>query len=122
MATQFLLYTDKSSLLKKNSRYVQGGTTDVLSYGLGYWDERGDILTNQIDDIPVYITADYAQRADKIAFAIYGRTDLEWLVLQYNNIVDITTELVPGTWISVPSALRTFSDILTNNVQYQAIT
>lgn len=118
----FKLYTDKSSLLKKNSRYVQGGTTDVLANSLGWWEKREDIPADQLDDVPVYITTDYARRPDKISFDVYGRTDLVWLVLDYNNIVDINTELIPGTWIKVPSVLRTFSDILVNNVQYQPIT
>jgi len=121
MFTLFKLYTDKSSLLKKNSRYVQGGTTEILASGLGWWEKREDIPVDQLDDIPFSITSNYARRPDKIAFDIYGRSDLTWLVLEYNNIVDLNTELVAGVIIKLPSVLRTFSDIVTNNVQYQAI-
>lgn len=119
--TQFLLYNDKSSVLKKNTRYVQGGVTDVLPNALGWWEEAS-IPTDQVDDILFTITAAYDKRPDKIAYQLYGRTDVTWLVLQYNQIVDVNTQFISGMQIWLPSPSRVFSDILTNSVNYQAAT
>ena len=119
--TKFLLYNDKSSVLKKNTRYVQGGVTDIFPNSLGWWEEA-DIPTHQVDDILFTITAAYDKRPDKVAFQFYGRTDITWLVLQYNQIVDVNTQFISGMDIWVPSSSRVFSDILTNSVNYQAAT
>lgn len=112
----FSLYQDKSSILKKNSRYVQGGSTEILPNALGWWEKREDIPKNQIDDIPFKITQKYALRPDNISYAVYGRSDLGWLILEYNNIVDINEELIVGVIIAIPSPLRAFSDILTKTM------
>lgn len=104
----FKLYTDKSSLNRKYSRIVLGGTTDVLNDGreLGWW-EKKEFPKNQNDDINFIITLEYSCRPDKISYYMYGREDLMWLVLQYNNIVDINEELIAGKTITLPSYQRT---------------
>lgn len=115
----FKLYDDKSSVLKKNTRYVQGGTTEIFPNRLGLWEKRTDIERDAITDGEFTITARYARRPDRIAYAYYQRNDLQWLILQYNNIVDINTEFVTGRLIYLPSPLRVFSEILTNPIKYQ---
>ncbi len=116
----FKLYQDKSSVLKKNSRYVQGGDTEVFPKSLGWWEERTDILVRESDDLTFYVTTEYERRADKIAYFVYGRNDLEWLVLQYNKIVDINEQLLSGVTLVLPSQNRVFTEILTKNIKYQA--
>lgn len=113
----FLLFTNKSSVLKKNSRYVQGGTTVVLPNALGWWDKIL-IPSGQIDDIQYPITPQYNKRPDAVAYFLYGRTDVTWALLQYNDIVDINEEFVTGVKIMAPSPMRLFSDILTNPISY----
>jgi hypothetical protein len=117
----FKLYTDKSSVLKKNSRYVQGGDSDVFPNSIGWWEKRSDILTDQADDIQMTLTMLYQGRPDLVSYQVYGRPDLAWLVLQYNNIVDINEEFVAGVVIQLPSKTRVLTDICTNTIGYQQI-
>lgn len=123
----FQLFPDKSSLLKKNSRYVQGGTTDILGVKalgntLGFWDKNNDVPTNQVDDIPLTLSSEYNLRPDKVAAFFYGRTDVTWELLDYNNIVDLNEEFVTGAIIRIPSANRLFGDILTSPIPANAYT
>jgi hypothetical protein len=123
----FQLYTDKSSLLKKNSRYVQGGTTDIIGTNttgniLGFWDEREDVPINQVDDIQFVLTSDYNLRPDKIASDYYGRTDVTWEILNYNQIIDVNEEFITGAMIRIPSAIRLFGQILTIQIPSNAYT
>jgi len=108
----FKLYDDKSSVLKKTSRYVQGGFSDVGEKFIRWW-ERTPIQRDDITDIIYTIELRYAGAPDAIAYLYYGRNDLGWIVLQYNNIVDINEELAVGKVISLPSRNRVFYDILT---------
>jgi hypothetical protein len=108
----FKLYENKSSVKKKNSRYLQGGTTDVFKERLGWWEKRTDILVDQIDDIEFTITKRYEHRPYLVAKIFLGREDLEWLVLQYNEIVDVMEEFVAGRTIRIPSKNRTEFSII----------
>ena len=96
------------------SRYVQGGITDVFSNRLGWWD--GYELTTAPDDVTFQLDAKYNTRPDLLAYDMYGKATLMWLVLQYNLIVDINTEFITGATITLPSKARLFQSILT----YQA--
>lgn len=111
--TQFKLYDDKNSLLKHYSRQRQGGKTDIFEKRLGWWERRTDIPKNQVDDITFTIESEHEFRPDIVAIEVYGRTDLEWLVLQYNNIVDVNQEFKSGMVIKLPSANRALYDIAT---------
>lgn len=106
----FELYTDKSSLDVKDSRLVMGGTTTKTGIFLGYW-EKKEIPREPDTDITFSVTNDYAYRADKIAYKLYGRSDLEWIILQYNNIIDIMEELKSGVVLTVPSADRAINNL-----------
>lgn len=96
------------------SRYVQGGLTDVFVNRTGWWD--GYELASATDDIKLVLTPKYNTRPDLLAYDMYGKSTLMWLVLQYNLIVDINTEFVTGVTVILPSKSRVFSSILT----YQA--
>lgn len=103
----FKLYTDKSSLDRQYSRLNIGGTTDVLNNGsvLGWW-EKKEFVHNATDDIQFIITKSNEYRPDIISYLVYAREDLAWLVLQYNNIIDINEELVSGAILALPSYNR----------------
>lgn len=109
----FRLYENKTSMRKKNSRYLQGGTTDVYKERLGWWERRTDIPNNQFDDTVFTITKRYEHRPYLVAKIFLGREDLEWLVLQYNEIVDIMEEFVAGREIRIPSKSRVNFSITT---------
>lgn len=96
----------------RNSRYVQGGETDRFQKRLGWWERRA--IPRQDDDLRIVVGAEEAQRPDLIANRVYGKANLAWLVLQYNNIVDEKTELTISTELRLPTQRRVILDILTN--------
>jgi len=102
-----------SSVNNKNSRYVQGGETITKNTRLGWW-EPYDFERRQ-DDQDFYVTGKYVGRPDLIAYDMWGQAQLAWLVLQYNNIVDITEELVEGVDLVLPSQRRVSTSILTKS-------
>lgn len=105
--------TFKKSTDNRNSRYVQGGTTDIFTNRLGWWERR--ILERQDDDIRLVIGSTEGSRPDLISFRIYGKATYSWLVLQYNNIVDPITEMVPGKELYLPTQKRLILDIVTKS-------
>jgi len=111
----FSLYTDKTSLRKKNSRMLQGGTSEVIDTYIGWW-ERRDIPKDDIADIAYTITKVYEFKPDLIAYDYYGKNGLGWVVLQYNNIIDVNEQLAAGTTILLPSKSRMFYQILSSPV------
>lgn len=89
----------------RNSRYVQGGDTVVYPNRLGWWERR--IFDQESDDIQITdLAMQYHKRPDLLAYDIYGNALLAWLVLQYNNIVDINEEFVAGASLRLPSVER----------------
>ena len=99
-----------SSVNKRSSRYVQGGTTTTFPLRLGWWDRL--VMRKDDDDTFHTITSRQDRRPDIIAFDIYGRAELAWVVLQFNNIADINLELRTGTEIRLPTPDRVFFDML----------
>lgn len=110
MNGKFKLYQNKSSLRKRMSRYLQGGSSEIVGDKIAWW-ERKDIPKQPIDDIRIVLDMLYAGRPDLIAEDYYGTTELEWLVLQYNDIIDINEEFVYGKAITIPSNARVRNSI-----------
>ena len=77
---------------------------------MGWWERRD--LPQRLDDIIYTVTPSTAGRPDLIAFQIYGQDKYSWIVLQYNNIVDLAQELTPGDRIHLPAVNRLMIDIL----------
>jgi len=94
------------------SRYVQGGDTERFTNRLGWWERRN--LSRRGDDITITISNLFHLRPDLMAHSLYGQTNYAWLILQYNNIVDVNEEFVVGKEIVVPSPSRVSIDIMTN--------
>jgi hypothetical protein len=111
----FLLYTDKSSLRKKTSRLLQGGVSEFNDTYIGWW-ERDILDKDDITDIVYQINKVYEGKPDLIAYDYYGKNGLGWLVLQYNDIVDINEELMAGKMITLPSKSRVFYKLLSRPV------
>jgi hypothetical protein len=95
----------------RNSRYVQGGTTEIYSNRLGWWERR--TFERSDDDIRFIVGAAEENRPDVISYVVYGKSIYSWLVLEYNNIVDIETELVKGKELFLPSQERLILEIIT---------
>lgn len=111
---RFRLFEDKTSLAKRFSRMLNGGDTSRKGNKLGWW-ERRQIERDTFSDILFELQARHVNRPDLVAFEVYGNAQLTWLVLQYNNIVDIELEFLAGKVITLPSPNRTFSNIVTEN-------
>ena len=103
-----------------NGRYVQGGLTDSYRNRLGWWERFP--LEKQTDDLVVTITKDNEGRPDLVSFMIYKRANLMWLVLQYNNIVDINTEFVVGKRLVLPTPQRVQTSIMSQTTGGNKIT
>lgn len=86
---------------KKNGRYVLGGQTEV-SAGFVEWWEPVD-MPKDPSDIGYYLEAKYVGRPDLLAFAWFGDVGLEWVIPQFNNILDPAEELVEGKFLLIPS-------------------
>lgn len=93
-----------------SSRYTQGGTADIFPTRVGWFERRE--LEKDDTDIFIEIRPGEDRRPDLIAFNVYKRANLAWVVLQFNNIVDVETELTTGTTIRLPSLRRLTLDIL----------
>lgn len=94
------------------SRYVQGGITDRYPTRLGWWDRR--VFTRSDSDIRVTINVRYEYRPWLVAYDIYGSEQLEWLVLQYNGILDVNEEFTQGKVLVLPTPQRLNFEILSN--------
>lgn len=96
---------------QRDSRYVQGGLTEKRGSRVGWWDRFP--IPRAEDDIALTITPKYNRRPDLLAYDVYGKTTLTWLVLQYNNINDVNVEFATGSQITLPSVRRVMTEILT---------
>ena len=103
--------TDSSE--NTTGRYTQGGVVDKFKNRLGWWERVP--LEKRTDDLRFPITKEYEGRPDLVAHRVYKKATLAWLVLQYNNIVDINTEFVTGKNLVLPTQLRVQTSILTKS-------
>lgn len=94
----------------QTGRYVQGGDSDSTTGKLGWWERR--IFPRSTSDVQFKISTKYHRRPDLLAFDVYGRATLMWVILQYNNIVDINEEFLEGKTITLPTQVRLQTEIL----------
>ena len=109
MAGKFELYKNKSSLAKRRTRMLDGGESEIKGNKIGWW-ERRSLPKNSVTDRIVKITEKYHKKPELVAKDYLGTTRLMWLVLQYNNIVDIEEEFIMGREIVLPSRPRAESE------------
>lgn len=101
------------SVQQPNSRYVQGGQTTKFRDRTGWWERR--LFEERVDDFQIVVSSSEEGRPDKIAYNIYQKANLAWLVMQYNNIVDPIEELTTGTRLTLPSYSRVMLGILSRS-------
>lgn len=99
----------KKSTESRLSRYVQGGLTDKYNNRLGWWERYN--FPKSDSDVRYIIPQSRDRRPDLVAKDVYNQVRLTWLVLQYNNIVDIETEFRAGAELLLPSQQRVFAQI-----------
>ncbi len=94
------------SIQNRESRYTQGGVTETFDGRLGWWERDIETISEDPTDMFITIAPQYDRRPDRLAFDMYGRSGLQWLVLQYNSIVDINEEFITGKEIRLPDPSR----------------
>lgn len=95
----------------RNSRYVQGGLTEKFAKRLGWW-SRYKLRKEPTTDFEFVITNKYHMRPDVLAYDFYGRADYFFIILQFNGIIDITTEFIAGKQIVLPQQSRVAAEFL----------
>lgn len=98
---------------RRDGRYVQGGKVEVRGNRLGWWERK--IFPRSQTDVQFYVTKKYVSRPDLLAYDVYGRSNLMWFILQYNNISDVEVDFVEGTEIMLPTASRLFGELLASS-------
>ena len=112
-----------NSTYTQNSRYTNGGTTEVDGNFVEWW-ERTMFTTNSTD-LEYVLEKRFEGRPDKLASVFYNDSSLLWIILQYNNILDINEEFIAGTVLLIPTKDRVNKDFLngkTGGVPSTAIT
>ena len=99
-----------NSTRSRNGRYAYGGYTSYIGDRLGWWDQV--IFPQSHTDISIIVSNRYKGRPDLIAYDVYGDPSLQWVVLQYNNIIDVVSELEEGNVVTLPSRRRLLGELL----------
>lgn len=108
---------NKTSIQRKDTRYVQGGRSTVKKKRLTWWERSPEFTKRADDDLIIYsLPARYAGRPDLLSYELYQTNNLEWVILQYNNIVDINEEFITGATLILPTKSRLFSSMLIRTV------
>lgn len=89
-----------STYNQKNGRYTRGGTTEVSSRFVEWW-ERYDV-PHDTSDLVYVLEERYVGRPDLLAYAFYGDTAYKWIIMQYNDILH-PDELVAGLALLMPT-------------------
>lgn len=98
----------------KLSRYNQGGVTQIFEDRTGFWDRK--YFQYDTSDLIFTLDVKYHQRPWMLAHDIYKDVSITWLILQFNNILDINEEFVAGRTIRVPTLGRLQTGLLTSNI------
>lgn len=101
-----------NSVYNTKSRYTQGGETIQYEKRLGWWERDLNTLKEDDTDLFIKINPKYNKRPDKFAADYFGRSDMTWVVLQFNSIVDINEEFISGKTVRMPQPQRALFDFL----------
>lgn len=97
----------------QNTRYNKGGVSNIIGSRIGWWDRI--VFSKSPTDTILTLDSKYHKRPDKLAYDLYGKATYMWVILQYNNILDVTTEFVSGATITVPSKTRLTQELLSTS-------
>ena len=97
--------TERNSVMRRNSRYVAGGTTEVGQNTLEWW-ERTNLPVDNATDRLYQVERKFEGRIDLIAALFLGEPRHWWVLAQYNSILDPHTEVLEGSLLRIPCAER----------------
>ncbi len=95
---------EKNSTLVRSSRYVSGGTTEVNSRALEWWERK--VLAINDDDSSYVVEKRFEGRLDLIAALYLNEPRYWWIVAQYNNVLDPVAEITEGVILYIPTIDR----------------
>lgn len=95
---------ETNSVQRKKTRYVAGGSTEVSSWALEWW-ERTVFEIDETDRAYV-VERKFEGRLDLIAALFLGEPRLWWVIAQYNSVLDPYAEIKEGAVIYIPSPAR----------------
>lgn len=98
---------------QRGSRYSQGGKVNLKGGKITWWERT--VYPKSPTDITYVVTARYAQRPDLLAFDVYGKSTLQWFIMQYNAISDLYDDFSEGAVIQLPTRARLFGELLTKS-------
>lgn len=93
-----------SSIENKNSRFNQGGLTELGPIGLEWW-SRFNFPKDSTDEIYI-VEKRFEHRLDLISYAFYNEPRYWWFIAQYNNILDPWSEIITGRKLLIPTLNR----------------
>jgi len=98
-----------NSSKQAEGRYVQGGVSESIGKRLAWWERR--VYAKSPTDVTLVLISKYNRRPDLLAYDLYGKSGLQWFILQYNAISDITT-FEQGLTLVLPTRARLFGELL----------
>lgn len=91
---------EKNSTRNKSSRYTAGGTSEVSSWGIEWWERTP--LKRVSDDFEYIVPKLFEGRLDLISALFLQEPRYWWFIAQYNNILDPFSEVREGTVLYIP--------------------
>ena len=99
----------------KNGRFTLGGTTEVSSFALEWWNKNS--IKSDKTDIIYYVEKKYENKPHLLGYVFYGDELLWWIICQVNGIIDPLTELTEGLMLRIPTLDRVKAQLFSNNVK-----
>lgn len=101
---------EKNSVLRRTSRYVSGGETEVNSRALEWWERA--FFTPAASDRLYVVERKFEGRLDLISALFLNDPYLWWVIAQYNNVLDPHAEIIEGIALRIPA--RETVDVMLN--------
>jgi hypothetical protein len=98
----------------KNGRYTLGGTTEVSSWAMEWWNQN--TLTSDPSDIVYYVEKKYVGRPQFLGYIFYGDVGLWWVIMMYNGILDPFAEIIEGKLLNIPLLQRVKANMFSSNI------
>lgn len=95
---------ERNSTRIRTSRYVSGGTTEVNSTALEWW-ERLHFVSSPDDSVYV-VEKRFEGRLDQIAAVFLGEPRYWWIIAMHNNVLDAHAEVREGAVLYIPTPER----------------
>lgn len=99
----------------KGGRYVIGGSTEVSTAMLEWWEPAS--MKRDPSDLVYFFEKKYEGRPELLGYVFYGDVQLWWIIAQYNAILDPFIELVEGKLLIIPMLDRVKADLIVPNLK-----